>query len=158
MQGGPLVRTDLSTGRGHYFGTDTSRKTTGRVRNHPVALYRVERTLMVRAAGEPPSAARPLRVVSLDWISTADARRLAGRDACTPGQAGPNPDAEPPVPWYLTRENPVRRARQLALGVRGGPPGHRQPPDASARQARARPARRRGGDHRPGPAARGHRP
>ncbi|MEV1019295.1 hypothetical protein AB0J02_03020, partial [Streptomyces sp. NPDC050264] len=113
VQGGPLIRTDLASGRGHYFGADTARKVTGRVRNHPVALYRVERTLMVRTAGEPPSAARPLRVVSLDWISTQDARRLAGWDARTPGQTGPNPDAEPPVPWYLTREDPVHLGGQV---------------------------------------------
>ncbi|WP_369275089.1 hypothetical protein AB5J55_38630 [Streptomyces sp. R11] len=113
LQGGPLVRADLSTGRGHYLGTDAARKTTGRVRNHPVALYRVERTLMVRKAGEPASASRPVRVVSLDWISTQDARRLAGWDSRTPGQTGPNPDAEPPVPWYLTREDPVHLSGQV---------------------------------------------
>ncbi|MEV6171934.1 hypothetical protein AB0L99_27450 [Streptomyces sp. NPDC051954] len=113
LQGGPLVRADVSTGRGHYLGTDAARKTTGRVRNHPVALYRVERTLMVRKAGEPPTAARPLRVVSLDWISTQDARRLAGWDSRTPGRTGPNPDAEPPVPWYLTREDPVHLSGQV---------------------------------------------
>ncbi|MFF3486480.1 hypothetical protein ACFYXC_24845, partial [Streptomyces sp. NPDC002701] len=113
LQGGPLVRADLSAGRGHYLGVDAARKTTGRVRNHPVALYRVERTLMVRKPGEPPSAARPVRVVSLDWISTQDARRLAGWDSRTPGQAGPDPDAEPPVPWYLTREDPVHLSGQV---------------------------------------------
>ncbi|MER6181915.1 hypothetical protein [Streptomyces sp. NPDC001652] len=113
LQGGPLVRADLSSGRGHYLGTDAARKTTGRVRNHPVALYRVERTLMVRKAGEPASAARPVRVVSLDWISTQDARRLAGWDSRTPGQTGPNPDAEPPVPWYLSREDPVHLSGQV---------------------------------------------
>lgn len=113
LQGGPLVRADLSSGRGHYLGTDAARKTTGRLRNHPVALYRVERTLMVRKAGEPAYAARPVRVVSLDWISTQDARRLAGWDSRTPGQTGPNPDAEPPVPWYLTREDPVHLSGQV---------------------------------------------
>ncbi|MET9567314.1 hypothetical protein ABZY07_44665, partial [Streptomyces tauricus] len=113
LQGGPLVRADLSTGRGHYLGVDAARKTTGRIRNQPVALYRVERTLMVRKPGEPSSAARPVRVVSLDWISTQDARRLAGWDSRTPGQAGPNPDAEPPVPWYLTREDPVHLSGQV---------------------------------------------
>ncbi|MEV4879658.1 hypothetical protein AB0K72_26725 [Streptomyces cyaneofuscatus] len=113
LQGGPLVRTDLSTGRGHYLGADSARKVTGRVRNHPVALYRVERTLMVRAAGQPASAARPVRVVSLDWYSTQDARRLAGWDSRTPGATGPNPDAEPPVPWYLTREDPVHLGGQV---------------------------------------------
>ncbi|MCD9899006.1 hypothetical protein LUR56_00530, partial [Streptomyces sp. MT29] len=86
---------------------------TGRVRNHPVALYRVERTLMVRGAGQPASAARPVRVVSLDWYSTQDARRLAGWDSRTPGAAGPNPDAEPPVPWYLTRQDPVHLGGQV---------------------------------------------
>ncbi|MEV6618377.1 glycosyltransferase, partial [Streptomyces sp. NPDC051051] len=113
LQGGPMVRADFSTGRGHYLGTDAARKTTGRVRNHPVALYRVERTLMVRKAGEPASAARPVRVVSLDWMSTRDARRLAGWDDRTPGQTGPHPDAEPPVPWYLTREDPVHLSGQV---------------------------------------------
>lgn len=68
---------------------------------------------MVRKAGEPASAARPVRVVSLDWISTQDARRLAGWDSRTPGQTGPNPDAEPPVPWYLTREDPVHLSGQV---------------------------------------------
>ncbi|WP_051715143.1 hypothetical protein [Streptomyces sp. NRRL S-475] len=113
LQGGPLVRADFSSGRGHYLGADAARKTTGRVRNHPVALYRVERTLMVRKAGDPPSAARPVRVVSLDWMSTQDARRLAGWDSRTPGQAGPDPDARPPVPWYLTREDPVHLSGQV---------------------------------------------
>ncbi|MYR92789.1 hypothetical protein GTW60_03985, partial [Streptomyces sp. SID4937] len=113
LQGGPLVRTDLSAGRGHYLGADAARKVTGRVRNHPVALYRVERTLMVRGAGQPASAARPVRVVSLDWYSTQDARRLAGWDSRTPGATGPNPDAEPPVPWYLTREDPVHLGGQV---------------------------------------------
>ncbi|MGW6026513.1 WXG100-like domain-containing protein [Streptomyces sp. NPDC055214] len=113
LQGGPLVRADLTTGRGHYLGADAARKTTGRVRNTPVALYRVERTLMVRKPGEPPSAARPVRVVSLDWISTQDARRLAGWDSRTPGQAGPDPYAEPPVPWYLSREDPVHLSGQV---------------------------------------------
>ncbi|MEU3743316.1 hypothetical protein AB0E78_40490 [Streptomyces sp. NPDC032198] len=113
LQGGPLVRADLTTGRGHYLGTDAARKTTGRVRNHPVALYRVERTLMVRKPGELPSAARPVRVVSLDWISTQDARRLAGWDSRTPGRAGPNPDARPPLPWYLSREDPVHLSGQV---------------------------------------------
>ncbi|MFD4763288.1 lonely Cys domain-containing protein [Streptomyces sp. NPDC058439] len=113
LQGGPLVRADISTGRGHYVGADAARKTTGRVRNHPVALYRVERTLMVRKPGELPSAARPVRVVSLDWMSTQDARRLAGWDSRTPGSTGPDPDAEPPVPWYLTREDPVHLSGQV---------------------------------------------
>ncbi|MEU3053734.1 hypothetical protein, partial [Streptomyces griseus] len=139
LQGGPMVRADLSAGRGHYLGADAARKTTGRVRNHPIALYRVERTLMVRAAGEPASAARPVRVVSLDWISTQDARRLAGWDSRTPGAAGPNPDAEPPVPWYLTREDPVHLSGQVrAEGFRPDqrppaqqnqqPPGRQNPP------------------------------
>ncbi|MGI3198909.1 hypothetical protein ACRJ4W_10410 [Streptomyces sp. GLT-R25] len=129
LQGGPLVRADISTGRGHYLGVDAARKTTGRVRNHPVALYRVERTLMVRKPGEPSSAARQVRVVSLDWISTQDARRLAGWDSRTPGQAGPNPDAEPPVPWYLTREDPVHLSGQVrAEGFRPSrPQGQLQP-------------------------------
>ncbi|MEV7653105.1 hypothetical protein AB0O39_02925 [Streptomyces anulatus] len=113
LQGGPLVRTDLSTGRGHYLGADAARKVTGRVRNHPMALYRVERTLMVRKAGQPASAALPVRVVSLDWYSTQDARRLAGWDSRTPGATGPNPDAEPPVPWYLTRQDPVHLGGQV---------------------------------------------
>ncbi|MEU2067231.1 hypothetical protein [Streptomyces anulatus] len=113
LQGGPLVRTDLSAGRGHYLGTDAARKVTGRVRNHPMALYRVERTLMVRKAGQPASAALPVRVVSLDWYSTQDARRLAGWDSRTPGATGPNPDAEPPVPWYLTRQDPVHLGGQV---------------------------------------------
>ncbi|WTA88879.1 hypothetical protein OG323_07600 [Streptomyces cyaneofuscatus] len=113
LQGGPLVRTDLSTGRGHYLGSDAARKVTGRVRNHPMALYRVERTLMVRKAGQPASAAQPVRVVSLDWYSTQDARRLAGWDSRTPGATGPNPDAEPPVPWYLTRQDPVHLGGQV---------------------------------------------
>lgn len=69
---------------------------------------------MVRKAGEPPSAARPVRVVSLDWISTHDARRLAGWDSRTPGQtSGLNPDARPPVPWYLTQEDPVHLSGQV---------------------------------------------
>ncbi|MFG2652069.1 hypothetical protein [Streptomyces sp. NPDC048436] len=131
IQGGPLVRADLTTGRGHYLGTDAARKTTGRVRNHPVALYRVERTLMVRKPGELPSAARPVRVVSLDWISTQDARRLAGWDSRTPGQAGPDPDAEPPVPWYLTREDPVHLSGQVRAegfrAIRPQPQAQTQP-------------------------------
>ncbi|MDT0386231.1 WXG100-like domain-containing protein [Streptomyces dubilierae] len=133
LQGGPLVRADLTSGRGHYLGADAARKTTGRIRNHPVALYRVERTLMVRMPGEPASAARPVRVVSLDWMATQDARRLAGWDDRTPGRTGPHPDAEPPVPWYLTRENPVhlsgqvraegfRPERPLTLGPGTDPP------------------------------------
>ncbi|MGW5368849.1 lonely Cys domain-containing protein, partial [Streptomyces sp. NPDC004011] len=122
VQGGPLVRTDLAAGRGHYLGTDAVRKVAGRVRDQPMALYQVERTLMVRRAGEPPSAARPVRVVSLDWISTQDARRLAGWDSRTPGRTGPNPDAEPPVPWYLTREDPVHLGGQVrAEGFRPQP-------------------------------------
>ncbi|MER6691427.1 hypothetical protein ABT329_20375, partial [Streptomyces minutiscleroticus] len=122
VQGGPMVRTDLATGRGHYLGTDAVRKVVGRVRNQPMALYRMERTLMVRRAGEPPSAVRPVRVVSLDWISTQDARRLAGWDSRTPGRTGPNPDAEPPVPWYLTREDPVHLGGQVrAEGFRPQP-------------------------------------
>ncbi|MGW2334791.1 hypothetical protein ACWCXS_12610 [Streptomyces sp. NPDC001685] len=125
LQGGPLVRADLSSGRGHQLGTDAARKTTGRLRNHPVALYRVERTLMVRKAGEPASAARPVRVVSLDWISTQDARRLAGWDSRTPGRTGPHPDAEPPVPWYLTRQDPVHLGGQVrAEGFRPDRPGN----------------------------------
>ncbi|MGV9642864.1 hypothetical protein [Streptomyces sp. NPDC003514] len=136
LQGGPLVRADLSSGRGHHLGTDAARKTTGRLRNHPVALYRVERTLMVRKAGQPASAARPVRVVSLDWISTQDARRLAGWDSRTPGRTGPHPDAEPPVPWYLTREDPVHLGGQVrAEGFRPDragsavPGGPTQPPN-----------------------------
>ncbi|MFE4690582.1 lonely Cys domain-containing protein, partial [Streptomyces sp. NPDC056749] len=125
LQGGPLVRVDVSTGRGHYLGADAARKTTGRVRNHPVALYRVERTLMVRKPGELPSAARPVRVVSLDWISTQDARRLAGWDSRTPGRTGPDPDVEPPVPWYLTREDPVHLSGQVR--AEGFLPGRPQP-------------------------------
>ncbi|MFJ7071687.1 hypothetical protein [Streptomyces sp. NPDC098781] len=135
LQGGPLVRADLSAGRGHYLGTDAARKTTGRVRNHPVALYRVERTLMVRKAGEPSSAARPVRVVSLDWISTQDARRLAGWDSRTPGQAGPNPDAEPPVPWYLTREDPTHLSGQVrAEGFRPDRPPQNPVPQQQPNQ------------------------
>ncbi|MGW1394077.1 hypothetical protein ACWD6Q_20705 [Streptomyces nigra] len=143
LQGGPLVRADLSSGRGHQLGTDAARKTTGRLRNHPVALYRVERTLMVRKAGQPASAARPVRVVSLDWISTQDARRLAGWDSRTPGRTGPHPDAEPPVPWYLTREDPVHLGGQVrAEGFRPDRPGNTtategqtQPPDRTRNQA-----------------------
>ncbi|WP_069738630.1 hypothetical protein [Streptomyces sp. EN27] len=129
LQGGPLVRTDLSAGRGHYLGADAARKVTGRVRNHPMALYRVERTLMVRKAGQPASAARPVRVVSLDWYSTQDARRLAGWDSRTPGAAGPNPDAEPPVPWYLTRQDPVHLGGQVR--AEGFVPDRRPPAPAT---------------------------
>ncbi|MEU3509283.1 hypothetical protein ABZ733_15540 [Streptomyces longwoodensis] len=137
LQGGPLVRADLTSGRGHYLGTDAARKTTGRVRNHPMALYRVERTLMVRGPGEPASAARPVRVVSLDWMSTQDARRLAGWDSRTPGRTGPHPDAEPPVPWYLTREDPVHLSGQVrAEGFRPDRPQEpaRTPPQAQTQQ------------------------
>ncbi|GFM95586.1 hypothetical protein Sfulv_03970 [Streptomyces fulvorobeus] len=129
VQGGPLVRMDLAAGRGHYLGTDAARKVTGRVRNHPMALYQVERTLMVRRAGEPASAAQPVRVVSLDWISTQDARRLAGWDSRTPGRTGPDPDAEPPVPWYLSREDPVHLGGQVrAEGFRPQARAQEQPP------------------------------
>ncbi|MFF0023627.1 hypothetical protein ACFYQQ_24125 [Streptomyces sp. NPDC005496] len=135
LQGGPLVRADLSAGRGHYLGVDAARKTTGRVRNHPIALYRVERTLMVRKPGEPASAARPVRVVSLDWISTQDARRLAGWDSRTPGRTGPHPDAEPPVPWYLTREDPVHLSGQVrAEGFRPLRPQTQLPPPAEGQR------------------------
>ncbi|MHC5256241.1 WXG100-like domain-containing protein [Streptomyces sp. UC4497] len=128
LQGGPQIRSDLSSGRGHYYGADAARKVTGRVRNHPVALYRVERTLMVRKAGQPASAAQPVRVVSLDWMPTQDARRLAGWDSRTPGQSGPNPDAEPPVPWYLTREDPVHLGGQIrAEGFRPDRPRNPAP-------------------------------
>ncbi|MFC8414804.1 hypothetical protein ACFUJ2_15005, partial [Streptomyces coelicoflavus] len=113
IQGGPVVRADLGTGRSHGLGNDAARKTTAQVRERPVALYQVERTLMVRKAGEPASKARPVRVVTLDWMSTQDARRLAGWDSRTPGQSGPNPDAEPPVPWYLTPEDPVHLGGQV---------------------------------------------
>ncbi|WP_435811452.1 hypothetical protein [Streptomyces rubiginosohelvolus] len=130
LQGGPLVRTDLSAGRGHYLGSDAARKVTGRVRNHPMALYRVERTLMVRKAGQPASAARPVRVVSLDWYSTQDARRLAGWDSRTPGATGPNPDAEPPVPWYLTRQDPVHLGGQVR--AEGFVPDQRPPAPTTA--------------------------
>ena len=133
LQGGPLARVDLSTGRSHHLGADAARKTTGRVRNHPVALYRVERTLMVRKPGELPSAARPVRVVTLDWISTQDARRLAGWDSRTPGRTGPHPDAEPPVPWYLTREDPVHLSGQVrAEGFRPSRPRTRVQPQPLA--------------------------
>ncbi|WP_405194652.1 hypothetical protein [Streptomyces anulatus] len=135
LQGGPLVRTDLSAGRGHYLGTDAARKVTGRVRNHPMALYRVERTLMVRKAGQPASAARPVRVVSLDWYSTQDARRLAGWDSRTPGATGPNPDAEPPVPWYLTRQDPVHLGGQVR--AEGFVPDQRPPAPATTTPAPA---------------------
>ncbi|SCE21580.1 hypothetical protein GA0115244_12051, partial [Streptomyces sp. DvalAA-19] len=135
IQGGPMVRADLSAGRGHNLGTDAARKVTGRVRNHPVALYRVERTLMVRGAGQPASAARPVRVVSLDWISTQDARRLAGWDSRTPGATGPNADAEPPVPWYLTREDPVHLGGQVR--AEGFVPDRRPAPPATITPAPA---------------------
>ncbi|MGW5924855.1 WXG100-like domain-containing protein [Streptomyces anulatus] len=135
LQGGPLVRTDLSAGRGHYLGADASRKVTGRVRNHPMALYRVERTLMVRKAGQPASAALPVRVVSLDWYSTQDARRLAGWDSRTPGASGPNPDAEPPVPWYLTRQDPVHLGGQVR--AEGFVPDQRPPAPATTTTAPA---------------------
>ncbi|WP_399007626.1 hypothetical protein [Streptomyces sp. CB00271] len=135
IQGGPLVRTDLSAGRGHYLGTDAARKVTGRVRNHPMALYRVERTLMVRKAGQPASAAVPVRVVSLDWYSTQDARRLAGWDSRTPGATGPNPDAEPPVPWYLTRQDPVHLGGQVR--AEGFVPDQRPPAPAATTTAPA---------------------
>ncbi|MEU6313258.1 hypothetical protein ABZ873_20120, partial [Streptomyces sp. NPDC047014] len=138
VQGGPLVRADLTTGRGHYLGTDAARKTTGRVRNHPVALYRVERTLMVRGAGEAPSAARPVRVVSLDWISTRDAQRLAGWDSRTPGRTGPHPDAEPPVPWYLKRQDPVHLSGQVrAEGFRPSRPPAQLPAAPAGQQPAA---------------------
>ncbi|MGX5396749.1 WXG100-like domain-containing protein [Streptomyces anulatus] len=135
LQGGPLVRTDLSAGRGHYLGADASRKVTGRVRNHPMALYRVERTLMVRKAGQSASAALPVRVVSLDWYSTQDARRLAGWDSRTPGATGPNPDAEPPVPWYLTRQDPVHLGGQVR--AEGFVPDQRPPAPATTTTAPA---------------------
>ncbi len=94
VQGGPVVRGPRRRARplpGHRRGPQGDRP----ARNQPMALYRVERTLMVRGAGEPRSAARPVRVVSLDWMSTQDARRLAGWDSRTPGRTGPNPDVEP---------------------------------------------------------------
>ncbi|MFF0885398.1 hypothetical protein [Streptomyces sp. NPDC003456] len=145
LQGGPLVRADLTSGRGHYLGADAARKTTGRVRNHPMALYRVERTLMVRKPGEPASAARPVRVVSLDWMSTQDARRLAGWDSRTPGRTGPDPDVEPPVPWYLTREDPVHLGGQVrAEGFRPDRP--QSDPLRSDDPLRGEDRTRRGGD------------
>ncbi|MFD5571704.1 WXG100-like domain-containing protein [Streptomyces cadmiisoli] len=159
LQGGPLVRADLSSGRGHYLGTDAARKTTGRVRNHPVALYRVERTLMVRRAGEPASAARPIRVVTLDWMSTQDARELAGWDSRTPGRTGPNPDAEPPVPWYLTRADPVHLSGQVrAEGFRPLPrnqaqqqPAAQAQPPAQQPAAQVQPPAQQGQDGQPAP-------
>ncbi|MFD8263241.1 hypothetical protein ACFV19_30990, partial [Streptomyces griseoluteus] len=155
LQGGPAIRTDLGIGRGHYLGTDAARKVTGRIRNQPLALYRVERTLMVRKAGEPSSAVRSVRVVSLDWISTQDARRLAGWDGRTPGQTGPDPDAEPPVPWYLTREDPVHLGGQVrAEGFRPDRPSDAVP-DPTAAPDPVAPADRdqRNGDQQPAPVA-----
>ncbi|WP_455357457.1 lonely Cys domain-containing protein, partial [Streptomyces sp. SYSU K217416] len=152
LQVGPAVGIDPATGRAHYQGTDTARRVRGRARNCQMAFYWVKRTLRVRKAGEPSSAALPVEVVSLEWISTQDARRLAGWDSRTPGRTGPNPHAEPPVPWYLTREDPVHLGGQVrAEGFRpqaqvqaqpavtdqqtpspvaqeGTPPATRQPP------------------------------
>ncbi|WP_435615134.1 hypothetical protein [Streptomyces coelicoflavus] len=153
IQGGPLVRGDFGTGRSHHLGSEAARKTTGRVRNHPIALYRVERTLMVRKAGEPSSAARPFRVVSLDWISTQDARRLAGWDSRTPGQTGPDPAAEPPVPWYLTRNDPIHLGSQIrAEGFRpvrrpGPAPDETSAPDGGQDPARNRQSRNQAQNH-----------
>ncbi|MGC0361510.1 hypothetical protein RKD25_008885 [Streptomyces sp. SAI-124] len=115
LRAGPVGRLDLAAGRTHQVSVDATRKVIGRVRNQPIALYRVERTIMVRGAGQPRSAARPVRVVSLDWMTTQDARRLAGWDSRSPGQAGPNPEAEPPAPWYLTREDPVHLGGQTRV-------------------------------------------
>ncbi|MES4890661.1 hypothetical protein [Streptomyces sp. NPDC096012] len=157
LQGGAAIRTDLGIGRGHHLGTDAARKVTGRIRNQPVALYRVERTLVVRKAGEPSSAARSVRVVSLDWMSTQDARRLAGWDGRTPGRTGPHPDAEPPVPWYLTREDPVHLGGQVrAEGFR--PDGPSDVPDPTASPDPVAPAdqdeqNQDRQDQRPAPAA-----
>ncbi|WP_428957203.1 scabin-related ADP-ribosyltransferase [Streptomyces sp. cg35] len=116
IQGGPMARLDLGAGRAHYIGGSAARKITGRVKGTPVALYQVEKTLYVRRPGEPPSAARPFRVVTLDWIPTSEAQRLAEWDTRTPGQTGPQPAPEPAAPPYLAADDPSHLGHTRAEG------------------------------------------
>ncbi|MET9888479.1 hypothetical protein ABZZ20_36275, partial [Streptomyces sp. NPDC006430] len=98
--GGGLSR---STSESTVFGGSGSRKTVGRVRKVPTALYRVSKTVTVRWTG----AREPLSVEtwSLDRMTHTEARRLAGWDDGTTLRAR-NENA-PFAPLYLTPDRPV---------------------------------------------------
>ncbi|WP_375153044.1 hypothetical protein [Streptomyces sp. SM18] len=116
LQGGPMARVDVGAGRAHYLGGSAARKVTGRVKGTPVGLYRVEKTLYLRKPGEPASAARPFRVVTLDWLPTTEAKRLASWDTRTPAQSAPEPAPEPTPPPYLTQDDPTHLGQTRAEG------------------------------------------
>jgi hypothetical protein len=116
IQGGPVAELGLGAGRAHHIGGSAARKVTGRVKGTPAALYRVERTVYVRRPGEPESAARPFRVTTLDWMPVTEARRLAGWDARTPGQAAPGATPEPAAPPYLTVDDPTHLGHTRSEG------------------------------------------
>ncbi|MDQ0988454.1 hypothetical protein [Streptomyces sp. V2I9] len=104
VQGGPVGRLDVSAGRTLYLGSSAARKVTGRTKGTPVALYRVEKTLDVRKPGQTEK--RTINVVTLDWLPTIEARRLADWDARTPAQSAATPGPEPVAPPYLTEDEP----------------------------------------------------
>ncbi|MBR7674117.1 hypothetical protein KDA82_14050, partial [Streptomyces daliensis] len=137
-QGGPYGRLDAALERSHYVGSTVTRRLAGRVKaGTPVALYRVEKTLHLRRSGEPSSEARPFRVVTLDWMSEAEARRLRGWDD------GSRLRTEAPsAPEYLTRNHPRHlgqtRAERFTPAIQTPqPPG--QPPAQPSAQLSAQP-------------------
>ncbi|WP_234360063.1 EndoU domain-containing protein [Streptomyces sp. DSM 15324] len=122
--GGSLSR---STTQGTVFGGSGSRKTVGRVKRAPTALYRVVKTVTVRLPGvrEPVS----VETWSLDRMTHTEARRLAGWDDGTTLRA--RNAVEPFAPLYLTPDRPamlgMSRVETLthAGGNLTGPDGRR---------------------------------
>nr|WSX54020.1 hypothetical protein OG409_36935 [Streptomyces sp. NBC_00974] len=98
--GGGLSR---STTEDTVFGGSGSRKTMGRVKEKPTALFWVSKTVTVRWTGAP----EPLSVEtwSLDRMTHTEARRLAGWDDGTTLRAR-NENA-PFAPLYLTPDRPA---------------------------------------------------
>ncbi|MFB7469228.1 hypothetical protein ACFCZ1_38045, partial [Streptomyces sp. NPDC056224] len=98
--GGGLSR---STTEGTVFGGSGSRKTMGRVKEVPTALYRVSKTVTVRWTGAPELLS--VETWSLDRMTHTEARRLAGWDDGTTLRAR-NENA-PYAPLYLTPDRPA---------------------------------------------------
>ncbi|MFD4577761.1 hypothetical protein ACFWNK_36505 [Streptomyces sp. NPDC058417] len=98
-----VARYARSATHGLSFGGSGARKTTSRGQKTPTALYKVEKTIHARFAGE--TEVRTFTTWSLDRMTHTEARRLAGwNDGTGLRSAHGN---QPFAPAYLTNDDPA---------------------------------------------------
>ncbi|MFB7054887.1 hypothetical protein ACFCXT_17430 [Streptomyces vinaceus] len=100
---GAVGRYVRSSTYGGVFGGSGGKRSANRAKKVPTALYLVQKTVYVRAAGDAEPTAFP--TWSLDRMTRTEARRHAGWDDGTTLRS--RNGSEPFAPLYLTREDPA---------------------------------------------------